>query len=107
MLTAQQQAVVACASNLKRGEILKVEACAGSGKTATLVEIARANPQTRFLYLAFNKAIVQEAKTRFPPNVKIFTTHGLAYMWYRYTYGSERLHTISPGCININQGIIC
>ncbi|MBU3826354.1 MAG: UvrD-helicase domain-containing protein [Candidatus Anaerobiospirillum merdipullorum] len=97
MLTAQQQAVVACASNLKRGEILKVEACAGSGKTATLVEIARANPQTRFLYLAFNKAIVQEAKTRFPPNVKIFTTHGLAYMWYRYTYGSERLHTISPG----------
>ncbi len=96
-LTAEQQAIVECASNLPRGRILKIEACAGSGKTSTLVEIARRNPQTRFLYLAFNKAIVQEAKTRFPPNVKIFTTHGLAYLWYAYTYGQARLRTLSPG----------
>lgn len=96
MLTEEQQAVVDVSRQLLPREMLKVDACAGSGKTSTLVEIAKANPHARFLYLAFNRAIVSEAKQRFPANVKIYTTHGLAYYWYAYVYGNERLHDIKP-----------
>ena len=97
MLTEEQQAVVDVSRQLLPREMLKVDACAGSGKTSTLVEIAKANPHARFLYLAFNRAIVSEAKQRFPANVKIYTTHGLAYYWYAYVYGDARLHDIKPG----------
>ncbi len=96
MLTAEQQTIVKAASQLAPRETLKIEACAGSGKTSVLIEIAKANPQARFLYLAFNRSIVAEAKERFPQNVKIYTTHGLAYYWYAYTYGTKRLQNIKP-----------
>lgn len=96
MLTEEQQAVVAAARELGPGQVLKIEACAGAGKTATLVEIARAMPQARFLYLAFNKNIVEDARQRFTPNVRIFTTHALAYAWFAYTYGYAQLRDIRP-----------
>ena len=64
---------------MSRGDTLKIEAKAGSGKTSTLVEVAKANPDKTFLYLAFNKAIVTEAEGKFPANVVVRTTHSLAY----------------------------
>ncbi|MBO8416830.1 MAG: UvrD-helicase domain-containing protein [Proteobacteria bacterium] len=94
MLTEEQQAVLAAAQGLKPGQVLKIEACAGAGKTATLVEIAKSMPTARFLYLAFNKNIVEEARQRFTPNVRIFTTHALAYAWFAYTRGYEALRDI-------------
>lgn len=78
-LTEEQQRIIAYVKQMKRGDRLKVEAKAGSGKTSTLVEVAKANPDKRFLYLAFNKAIVNEAKGKFPKNVVVKTTHSLAY----------------------------
>lgn len=97
MLTDEQRAVISVSRTLEKLEILKVEACAGSGKTSTLVEVAKANPESRFLYLAFNRSIVEEARTRFPENVRIFTTHGLAWRWYAYTYGSAALKNVCSG----------
>jgi ABC-type phosphonate transport system ATPase subunit len=41
--------------DLKPGEILKVMAFAGTGKTTTLAAYAKARPDMRFLYVAFNK----------------------------------------------------
>lgn len=79
VLTDEQQEIIERCRLLNSGESLKIDACAGSGKTATLIEIANAIPQAHFLYLAFNKAIVENAKTRFPSNVAIRTTHSLAY----------------------------
>ena len=100
MITEEQKAVIEQSRNMHPQEMLKIEACAGSGKTTTLIEIAKANPDKRFLYLAFNKAIVEEAKKRFPPNVRIFTTHGLAWRWYAYTYGTNALVNIK-GAYNV------
>lgn len=57
----------------------KISAFAGSGKTSTLNLIGKANPNTKCLYLAFNRAIANEAKTKFPSNVKCQTFHALAY----------------------------
>ncbi|GEM86034.1 UvrD-helicase domain-containing protein [Meiothermus granaticius] len=66
-----------------------VKATAGSGKTTTLVEIAKVLPpdiSTRFL--AFNKHIAHELQQRLPKHVKAQTIHSLglsalksAYPW--------------------------
>ena len=78
-LTPEQERIIAISKAMQANESLKIQACAGSGKTSTLVEIAKANPNAKFLYLAFNKSIVEEAKSKFPDNVSIKTTHALAY----------------------------
>jgi len=56
-----------------------VESAAGSGKTSTLVEKAKYHKNDKILYLSFNKAIVEEAKSKFPKNTKVQTIHSLAY----------------------------
>ena len=77
-LTPEQERIIAISKAMQANESLKIQACAGSGKTSTLVEITKANPNAKFLYLAFNKSIVEEAKSKFPDNVSIKTTHALA-----------------------------
>lgn len=57
----------------------KISAFAGSGKTSTLKLIGDVNPNTKCLYLAFNRAIANEAKSKFSQNVKCQTFHALAY----------------------------
>jgi superfamily I DNA/RNA helicase len=61
-----------------RGRIVKINARAGTGKTATLLMIARKNQDKRILYLVFNSRNRQEAKTKFPDNVEIHTIHSFA-----------------------------
>ena len=59
--------------------IVKVNAFAGTGKTATAVGHALARPNARILYVAFAKPMQLEAEKRFPKNVECRTTHSLAY----------------------------
>lgn len=58
---------------------LVVEAGAGAGKTTTLKAAAKAAPNRRGLYVAYNKAIQVDAEKSFPSNVTCKTAHGLAY----------------------------
>ena len=55
--SAELDAIVATA--LAPGELLKIEAVAGSGKSTALREYAKAHPQYNTLYVVFN-ASVQE-----------------------------------------------
>ena len=77
MLTKEQIAIVGSSGNIK------INAVAGSGKTTTLIEYARARPGEKILYLAFNKAVKLEAERKFSEkgvaNVRIETAHSLAY----------------------------
>ena len=77
MLTREQIAIVGSRGNIK------INAVAGSGKTTTLIEYARARPGEKILYLAFNKAVKLEAEKKFlekgVTNVRIETAHSLAY----------------------------
>jgi len=77
--TKEQENIISVAPTMKEGQILKISAFAGAAKTTTLRMIAEAMPEKRFLYLAFNKAIVEENKGVFPNNVTIMTTHSLAF----------------------------
>lgn len=65
---------------------LVVIAYAGSGKTSTLVQYARANPDRRMLYIAYNKAICEEAQTKFPASVTCRTSHQLAHAAFGKRY---------------------
>ncbi len=62
---------------------LIINAVAGSGKTSTLIEVARNNPKSRILYLAFNKSVKDEAIEKFHRagirNVQVSTAHSLAF----------------------------
>ena len=78
MLTPEQQAVVDALST-SENEPVAVQAFAGTGKTTTLRHLAEALRGRRVLYLAFNRAIAEEARRRFPRHVAVMTTHALAY----------------------------
>jgi len=75
-LTEEQKTIVEASKG--DFDILRINAYAGTGKTTTLVEIAKANPHKRFLYLAFNRSIAEEARQKFPSNVIAYTTHSFA-----------------------------
>ncbi len=81
--TAQQRQAL---RHFERGRSLKIEACAGSGKTTTLAMLAARAPGRRGLYLAYNRSIKEEASRSFPPHVECRTAHSLAYgaVGYRY-----------------------
>ena len=89
-LTLEQKHIIKLSKNLRKNEILAIQACAGSGKTTTLREIAMANLNAKFLYLAFNKAIVRESKKKFPKNVKVRTIHSIAFAYARKMIGDFR-----------------
>lgn len=72
--TPEQQAVTDW-----QGQHLVVNAFAGTGKTTTLVDYALARPEQRMLYLAFNRAVRDEAEQKFPWNVECKTSHQLAW----------------------------
>lgn len=85
-LTAEQKAIVHSTGNIR------INAVAGSGKTTTIIEYARARPDSRILYLAFNKAVKLEAVRKFAAlgldHVKVETAHSLAYkhIVFRHQY---------------------
>lgn len=64
----------------KTGDSLAIEAGAGTGKTSTLVMLAHAaGGAMRGQYVAFNKALVEESKGKFPQQVYCNTAHSLAF----------------------------
>jgi ATP-dependent exoDNAse (exonuclease V) beta subunit len=48
----------------KNGEIIAVKSVAGSGKTTTLLELAKIHSNKRILYIAFNKSLISEIKDK-------------------------------------------
>jgi len=62
----------------KTSQSLKISAFAGTGKTSTLLEVAKSTKKSG-LYLAFNKKTAAEASTKFPRSVDCRTTHSLAF----------------------------
>jgi F-box protein, helicase, 18 len=83
-----------------RARTLLVSASAGTGKTTTAVMYAQARPNLSMTYLAFNRAIKEEAQRKFPANVRCVTTHGLAYRshgrLYKDKLGNPRPHELGP-----------
>ncbi|ECV6612415.1 AAA family ATPase, partial [Campylobacter jejuni] len=86
-LTIEQIEIIELSKKMNKSEILIINACAGSGKTFTLNEIASANPNKKFLYLAFNKNIVEDMKKKAKKNIDVKTLHSLAFSFVRKKIG--------------------
>ncbi|MFE9449596.1 AAA family ATPase [Streptomyces sp. NPDC006739] len=80
--TAQQQAIIDAAVE---GKAVAVQALAGTGKTSTLVMIAEQMLERRIGYIAFNRAIADEAGQKFGRNVTARTSHSFALQDLRNT----------------------
>ncbi|GAB6188712.1 UvrD-helicase domain-containing protein [Marinitoga arctica] len=78
-LTTEQIEIIKKARNSN----LIINAFAGSGKTTTLLSIAYALRNKSFLFLAFNRSVKEEIEYKIKKsklnNIKVLTTHGLAY----------------------------
>lgn len=84
-LTKEQKAIINSSGDIK------INAVAGSGKTTTILEYAKARPKnSRILYLAFNKSVRLEASEKFSKNnldnVTVETAHSLAYKHVVFNY---------------------
>ncbi|MCF8126185.1 MAG: UvrD-helicase domain-containing protein [Desulfotignum sp.] len=82
--TTEQNKIISI--DLSPGQVLKILAFAGTGKTTTLVAYTRKRPQMRFLYMAFNKSVQLEAAKKFPANVMARTAHSLAFQAKGFQY---------------------
>jgi hypothetical protein len=73
--TEEQQAAV---DKFLTSRALKIIAFAGAGKTTTLRMLAQAT-RARGIYLAFNRAVADEARVTFPRSANCQTTHAIAF----------------------------
>ncbi|NXF85074.1 FBH1 helicase, partial [Eubucco bourcierii] len=76
-LTHEQQRILN--HKIEPGQIVKIMAFAGTGKTSTLVKYAEKFADLNFLYVTFNKAAADRGKSVFPRNVTCKTFHSLAF----------------------------
>lgn len=90
--TAEQSLIIEKSRSFKSAS---VQAGAGCGKTFSIIGVIQNNPNSRCLYLAFNKAMAQEAQQKFRKhklsNAKAMTGHGLAFR----SLGSQYSHKLN------------
>ena len=80
------------------GNDLVIEAGAGTGKTSTLLLLANLTPRTG-AYIAFNKAIVEEAKRKMPRTVTAGTAHSFAFR----AVGAQMRHRLNGPRVKSNE----
>jgi F-box protein 18 (helicase) len=74
-LTREQEDIINC-----EGKKIFVQAYAGSGKTSTLVEYCANRPTEKFLYIAFNKSVQEEATRKFGKNTECKTVDSIGWL---------------------------
>jgi len=81
-MTPTKQQIAIIQTELEKGEILKVDAKAGSGKTTTCIQFAKAHPSKKILYICFNTKSAAEAREKIEAenvrNMKALNVHALA-----------------------------
>lgn len=72
--------------NVKNGNNVVVDACAGSGKSTTILSAARLMPHKKFLLITYNKSLRKEIKEKVTElgldNIVVHTYHSLCVATY-------------------------
>lgn len=66
-----------------------IEAGAGTGKSSTLKMLGEAKREQPGIYIAFNKAVADEAREKFSPNVNCGTAHSFAFKAIGHKYAGR------------------
>lgn len=86
MLPPSKEQQVAIDTLLHSNNNLIVDACAGSGKTTTILHLAQSAPHTRFLVLVYNTRLMVETEERVQAlglqNVTVLNYHTLGFRYY-------------------------
>ncbi len=92
-LTKEQSEILKQIKILRKNEILKINAFAGTGKTTTLLAIAKNFPNEKILLLVYNKNLAietrQKAKKLNLKNLEVYTVHSFAFKYLKligYTF---------------------
>ena len=79
----EQQNII---THVENGKNVQVDACAGSGKSTTILSAAKALPHKRFLLITYNKSLRKEIKEKVAEldlkNIIVHTYHSLAVAVY-------------------------
>lgn len=102
ILTDEQKDIVKL--DVLPGQLLKISALAGTGKTTTLRQFVAAHPDKKFLYLCYNTSVSAAAKDTFPSNAKCQTTHSLAFGKTGFPY-KNKLGNLKPYLLTDHLGI--
>lgn len=74
---------------IKAGYNVEVDACAGTGKTTVILEVAKTLPRRKFLEITYNSTLRHEvkekAKKKGLKNITVDTFHSLAVKYYHAT----------------------
>ncbi|XP_015775793.1 PREDICTED: F-box DNA helicase 1-like [Acropora digitifera] len=81
--------------DVNNGEVAKIVAFAGTGKTTTLVQYTKMRPRTKFLNVVYNKSTQLQAVEIFPSNVESRTIHSLAYQAVGFRYKAKLAFAVS------------
>lgn len=74
----------------KRPENILIKAFAGCGKTSTMIECSKMLPKDKsIMFLAFNKHIQEELKSKLGDDVRCYTTYGLGTAAIKRKYGDK------------------
>jgi len=112
--TQEQFDIIQLASKLGKGDVLVIEAGAGTGKTTTDTMLEQVLPG-RGQYTAFNSSLVKESKTKFKI-CECNTTHSLAFRaegkWFAHRLEGHRMKSeavaamlgIKPITVKVKMG---
>src|SRR5438045_2738437 len=93
ILTDEQRDIISL--DVPKGQMLKISAFAGTGKTTALRLFTEAHSDKTFLYLCYNASVSAEARSIFPSNTECKTTHALAFHKIGYIY-KNKLGNLKP-----------
>lgn len=86
--------------NFIKKQIIAIKSVAGSGKTTTLLDLAKIHKNKKILYLAFNKSLIQEIKTKLKKqnitNLIPFTFDALMRQCYMNTNEEPNIFDLKP-----------
>lgn len=83
--SAEQQVII---NHIQQGKNVIVDACAGSGKSTTILSCALVLRDKKVLQLTYNKTLRHEVQEKIVeiqiPNMEVHTYHSLAYNYYHH-----------------------
>ncbi|CAM6119446.1 unnamed protein product [Calypogeia fissa] len=102
--TAEQHEILN--TKLLPDQIMVIKAFPGTGKTSTLLEYANRRRESNFVYVIFDRFVVNEGETSFPPNTKCVNFQKLAYAKVGWQY-RHKLHSsnLSPVLVKAALGV--
>lgn len=91
---------------IKGGNNVSVNACAGSGKSTTVLSCAELISELKFIQITFNKQLQNEVQEKINEeklkNINVYTYHGLAVKYYDSSCHNDtgiRINVLANECI--------